>query len=366
MIYEILIQSWIVLLESAPYMLLGFFAAGLIKAFLPDDFITRHLGAGKRGAVVKAAIVGAPIPLCSCGVVPTAAGIKRQGATNGATASFLIATPETGIDSVAVTWSLTDPLMTLLRPLSAVVTAIAAGLGVQALDDKGPKIEPAAQACESGSCGCPSGACAPKTILGKLKSGMGYAFGDILSDVGIWFLAGVLLAGIITAVVPAGFIEENLGRGLIPMLIMLAASMPMYVCATSSTPIAAALVLKGLSPGAALVFLLAGPATNAASIAMVAKILGRRGTVVYLAAIALCSIGLGFLADALYGALGMDITAWAGGAEEAAGGFIAYASAILLTGLIVRAYVRERFGHADERVAEISGADIRMTEKPKF
>ena len=139
MIQEIALQTWNVLLQSAPYMLLGFAAAGLIKAFLPDDFITRHLGAGRRGAVIKAALVGAPIPLCSCGVVPTAAGIKRQGATNGATTSFLIATPETGIDSVAVTWSLTDPLMTVLRPFSAVVTAIAAGLGVQFLGGKEPE-----------------------------------------------------------------------------------------------------------------------------------------------------------------------------------------------------------------------------------
>jgi len=363
MITEILFQSWIVLLASAPYMLLGFVAAGLIKAFLPDDFINRHLGAGKRGAVAKAAIVGAPIPLCSCGVVPTAAGIKRQGASNGATASFLIATPETGVDSVAVTWSLTDPLMTLLRPLSAVVTAIAAGLGVQVLDDKGPKVDTPAPVCESGSCGCGQGECAPKSLAGKIKSGMRYAFGDILADVGIWFLAGVLVAGAITALVPSGFIEKNLGGGLIPMLIMLAASMPMYVCATSSTPIAAALVLKGLSPGAALVFLLAGPATNAASLTMVAKILGRKGTAVYLVAIAACSIGFGFLADALYAGLGLDATAWAGGTEEAAGGLISLISAIVLTGLIVWAYVRERLGGHDDCGDHISAADISLPDR---
>lgn len=144
MIHTILIQIWNVLLESAPYMLLGFIAAGLIKAFLPDDFITRHLGAGSRGAVIKAALVGAPIPLCSCGVVPAAAGIKRQGATNGATASFLIATPETGIDSIAVTWSLMDPLMTLLRPITAVITAVIAGLGIQLAGAQDGMAEPTA------------------------------------------------------------------------------------------------------------------------------------------------------------------------------------------------------------------------------
>jgi hypothetical protein len=351
MIYEILIQSWNVLLESAPYMLLGFAAAGLIKGFLPDGFITRHLGSAGRSSVVKAALVGAPIPLCSCGVVPAAAGIRRQGATNGATASFLIATPETGVDSVAVTWSLMDPLMTVIRPLAAVVTAVVAGLGVRTLAEEGPQLEPEAPACGEASCSCQNGEC-ETGMLARLKSGMAYAFGEILADVGKWFLVGVVLAGAIAALAPAGFIEAHLGRGLVPMLIMLAASMPMYVCATASTPIAAALVLKGLSPGAALVFLLAGPATNAASLTMVAKILGRRAVAVYLAAIAACSLALGFVADRLYDAIGIDPATWAGGAEEAAGGPLSMVAAIVLVGLIAWSYLRERMGGGQDEPSE--------------
>ena len=189
---------------------------------------------------------------------------------------------------------------------------------------------------------------------------MEYAFGEILSDVGKWFLAGVVLAGLIAALVPQGFIETHLGRGLTPMLIMLAASMPMYVCATASTPIAAALVLKGLSPGAALVFLLAGPATNAASLAMIARIIGKRGTVIYLAAIAICSIALGFAADALYDVIGIDLSIWAGGAEEAAGGIVPIASAVLLVGLIAWSTIKARMSFDDD-AEEITGEDFKVT-----
>jgi hypothetical protein len=354
--------SWDILLESAPWVLLGFLMAGLLKALLPPGFVARHLGRGRVGPVVKAAVFGVPLPLCSCGVVPAAAGLREQGASKGATASFLIATPETGVDSMAITYALLDPLMTLLRPLSAFVTAVLAGFGVDAWGaDKNkapapPQVAPVqpeqAAPADAGGCGCSAGGCCgsetspapgPREPAGvRVKKGLSYAFGELLGDIGGWLLIGVLVAGAIAAWVPDGVLEAHLGGGIAPMLLMLVVGVPLYVCATASTPIAAALALKGLSPGAALVFLLAGPATNVASLLVVQRLLGRRATVVYLAAIAVSSLGLGLAANALYGALGLDVGAWVEGGASELPEPLAVASAVLLLLLIGRHFVRAR------------------------
>ncbi|WP_202593877.1 SO_0444 family Cu/Zn efflux transporter [Desulfohalovibrio reitneri] len=344
LLFEIFRQSWLVLVESAPWMLLGFLAAGLLHAFLPADFAARRLGRGSRG-IVTAAIVGAPLPLCSCGVVPAAAGLKRQGAGPGSTASFLVATPETGVDSIAVTYALLDPMMTLLRPLSAVFTAIAAGFAVDAVspeekakEEAGPEPQPVG--CAGGNCGC-GGEDEPEcpTTRSKLSKGLDFAAGELMGDVGLWFLGGVLLAGALSALLPPGFLGGLLGGGPWQILVALAASLPFYVCATASTPLAAALAVQGFSPGACLVFLLAGPASNAASLAMVGKLLGRRGLTAYLAAIIACTLGLGLAADALYPALGLSTGDWVAGPGEEPPGVWAMVMAVALLLLILRAVV---------------------------
>lgn len=136
---NIIMESWHILQDSAPYVLFGFFVAGLLKAFLPDDFAARHLGNGSTSNVIKASLLGMPLPLCSCGVVPAAAGLRNQGASKGSTSAFLISTPETGVDSIAVTYALLDPVMTIFRPLSAFVTATATGIMINGLDKKDEK-----------------------------------------------------------------------------------------------------------------------------------------------------------------------------------------------------------------------------------
>ncbi|MGE4299521.1 MAG: SO_0444 family Cu/Zn efflux transporter [Desulfovibrionaceae bacterium] len=337
--------SWEVLRASAPYMLLGFAMAGLLKAFLPDDFVTRHLGGGGTGSVLKAAVLGIPLPLCSCGVIAAAAGLRGQGAGKGATASFLIATPETGVDSIAVTYGLLDPLMAVFRPLAAFVTALTAGVLINATD-KGTKnpilpMAPCAPGCAR------DGHAAPRRgVAARLRGGMGYAFGELLPDIGAWFLLGVAIAGAITTLIPDAFIERYLGGGLLPMLIMLAAGIPMYVCATASTPIAAALALKGMSPGAALVFLLSGPATNAATITVVSRLLGRRAAAIYVGSIAACALALGVAADALYAALGLGVGGWATDAALDGGTWLATPAAFLLLGLMLAARLGLFGGHA--------------------
>jgi hypothetical protein len=351
-ITAILLESWHVLVDSAPFMLFGFGVAGLLKGFLPDDFVSRHLGKGKAGNVVKASIFGVPLPLCSCGVIPAAAGLRRQGASKGATTSFLISTPETGVDSLAVTWALLDPVMTLLRPLSAFLTAMVAGFSVDMYDkeQEGPgslmPLTPlnSSSPCSGSGCGCSGSSGVPTTFGGRLRNGMQFAFGELLGDIGKWFLVGVLLAGGIGALLPDDIIATYLGEGILPMLAVMLVAVPLYVCATASTPIVAALALKGLSPGAALVFLLAGPATNVATLTVVSKIVGRRSALIYLASIVGCSLVLGMVGNWIYGVLGLSVTDWVSRGEEEAVSLFGIVSAVVLLGLIGRALWKER-GH---------------------
>jgi len=342
---HVLLASWNVLLESAPFVLLGFFVAGLLKAFLPDDFVARHLGGGGTASIFKAAAMGVPIPLCSCGVLPAAAGLKKQGAGKGAITSFLISTPETGVDSVAVSWALLDPLMTLIRPVVAFFTAVAAGIAVSFTDrhSGGEGTERASNAAAEPQDACTSGCCCsqkesePQGLVPKFMKGMRFAFGDLLKDIGGWLFFGVLLAGVISVFLSPEIVSRYLSNEYLSMLLMLAISVPLYVCATASTPIAAALALKGISPGAALVFLLAGPATNAAAITVIAKLIGKRATVVYVAVIVAMSFLAGIAVNELYASLGIGITGWLTASAHEEGGLLAILSAVVLIVLVSRA-----------------------------
>ncbi len=361
-VLQVVQAGWNVLVASAPYMLLGFFFAGLLKAFLPDDLVARHLGTSSFRGLIKAAAVGVPIPLCSCGVLPTAAGLRRQGAAKGPTAAFLISTPETGVDSMAVTWALLDPFMTVVRPLSAFFTALVTGVMVQSLDrskeppalppsksqfSPSPSPSPSKSSCLTGSgCGCipvqpqgrtPDQPPAETSALLRLRAGMAFAFGDLFRDIAPWFLLGVLVAGGISVWLTPEMFSRWLGNPVLAMVAMLVISVPLYVCATASTPIAAALVLKGLNPGAALVFLLAGPAVNAAALTVITKILGRRATVVYVAGIVICTLALGLMVDWVYGQA--DFMAgvlgnWRIGADEEEGRFLGVVAATVLLALV--------------------------------
>ncbi|MFH2128722.1 MAG: SO_0444 family Cu/Zn efflux transporter, partial [Pseudomonadota bacterium] len=292
-ILNILAECWRLLAEASIYIIFGLVVAGLLKAFLSPSFVSRNLGSGKIGPVFKAALLGLPLPLCSCGVLPAAAGLKRQGAGRGAVASFLVSTPETGVDSIALTYALLGPVMAIARPLAAVVTALVTGLGMGVLKEQREQAAaPPDLTCPVDSC-CDGVDCAPEahshhhTLWQRVRAGLSYARGELWEDLAAWFWLGIVLAGVIAALVPAEFLTRYLGGGMGSMLIMLAVGIPLYICASASTPIAAALILKGVSPGAALVFLLAGPATNVTSLTVLVGVLGKRGTALYLAGIAL-------------------------------------------------------------------------------
>jgi uncharacterized membrane protein YraQ (UPF0718 family) len=332
-----LTEVWDLLCESGPYLLVGFFLAGLIKVLVPQRWILRHLGRNSFGAVAKAALLGAPLPLCSCSVVPTAISLKQAGASKGATSAFLISTPETGVDSVGITLALIDPIMAVVRPITAILTAMGCGWMVnlsepkesaQSTPEEAPP-EPSQTCCtpsepepapETSSTCCdtnppepdpdpaPCHASGPEAISqpGRLMRAGSFAYGKLMADLTPWFVVGFALSAAITLWVPQDFLG-TWNHGLPAMLAMLAAGIPMYVCATASTPVAAALLAKGLDPGAALVFLLAGPATNAATLGVVAGFMGRRVVLVYLFSITIFSLCAGWAVNGLYEALGVDL-----------------------------------------------------------
>ena len=312
---QILQASWDLFLEAAPYLFLGILVAGLMYLFLDPRTIAKHLNRGRISSVFKAALLGIPLPLCSCGVLPAAASLRKQGANKGATAAFLISTPESGVDSIALTYALLDPLMTLIRPLAAFITAFAAGIMENLLgwEDREKDVPPALDlACRVDGC-CDGQNCPPEehkkhhTLTEKLVEGVKYGFFDLYRELGGWIFAGFLVAGVITLWLPQNLATRYLGGGFLTMLFMLAAGIPTYICATASTPVAAALILKGVSPGAALVFLLAGPATNVASLTVLTRVLGRRGVVIYLGSIAIFAVLFGLATDWLYAFLGISL-----------------------------------------------------------
>jgi uncharacterized membrane protein YraQ (UPF0718 family) len=346
-VVNIVTESWELLLESSIYVLFGIFVAGLMRVFVSPESVSRHLRHGKVTSVLKAAVLGIPIPLCSCGVLPAAVSLKRQGASNGATTAFLISTPESGVDSIALTYALLDPVMTVARPAAAFATAAVAGVAENVL---GREKEAAAGlgpdlSCPVDNC-CDGIDCAPEvhkshhSFFEKLRAGLSYALFELWEDMALWFLVGLLLAGAITALIPSEIMVKHLGGGLTAMVIMLAVGIPLYICATASTPIAAALVLKGVSPGAALVFLLAGPATNVTSLTVLLSVLGKRATAIYLTSIALVSITCGLILDQVYGLLGISARAVAGQATEIIPAWIQIIGAVLLLLMSIRPLYR--------------------------
>jgi uncharacterized membrane protein YraQ (UPF0718 family) len=279
-------------------------------------------------------------------VLPAAVSLRKQGATQGATTAFLISTPESGVDSISVSYALLDPVMTVARPVAAFLTAFVAGIAENAFSyrkDAPPAVPDLT--CPVDGC-CDGLNCAPEdhrrhhSLREKFWAGARFAVTDLWGDMAAWFFAGLLLAGLITVLVPDELFSRYFGSGLPAMLLMLAVGIPLYICATASTPIAAALILKGVSPGAALVFLLAGPATNIASLTVLVGTLGKRATAIYLGAIAVCSVALGLGLDAVYGLLGINAQAVVGQAAEITPAWLQWAATAAVIVISVKPLLR--------------------------
>ena len=331
----------------SPYLLLGFLLAGLMHAFVPGKFYTKYLSRKSFRSVLNAALLGIPLPLCSCGVIPTAMSLRKEGASKGAVVSFLIATPQTGVDSIIATFSLMGLPFAIVRPIAALFTAIFGGVIVDKSEPEEKchchseekkdeehsccchsKKEEAEHVChchseeekaEEHSCCCHShkeevehvchchseekkaedGCHSHKSFFTKIKEALTYAYVDMMEDIGKWLVIGLVVAAAITVLVPTEYFAVFQGNTLASMLLVLCIAMPMYLCATGSIPIAVALMMKGLTPGAALVMLMAGPACNFASMLLIRRSLGLRTMLVYILSIVLGAVAFGYLIDML-------------------------------------------------------------------
>lgn len=282
------------LYEMAPYILLGLFIAGLLHAFVPSATMSRHLSRPSLGSVIKATLIGVPLPLCSCGVLPTAVALRRSGASKASTAAFLISTPQTGVDSIAATYSLLGPAFAIIRPIAAIVTSIFGGLAVGRYEKTESPVEPDVK---SDCCEASAAATNETGFIAKFLSALRYGFYDMVQSIGKWLVIGLIIAALITVLVPADFFAAFADRPLLAMIAVVIVAVPMYICATGSIPIALSLMLKGLSPGTAFVLLMAGPAANVASLTILSRSLGRRSAAVYLATIVIGAIAFGLAID---------------------------------------------------------------------
>ena len=334
----LLIENFIDLfVESAPWLMLGLFVAGLMKVFVPSQLMAKHLGEPGLMSTVKAALFGAPLPLCSCGVIPAAVGLRRSGASKAATTSFLISTPETGVDSISISYAMLGPFMAIVRPIAAITSAIVAGIlvgkdeaPVSATQTSYSSVE------EEDSCCASNPAPAEESLTNKLKAGLRFTFVDLIRDIALWLLIGLAFAALIKTYVPNEFLVQW-GDGFLAFVVMAIVGVPMYVCATASTPIAAGLLFSGVSPGAALVFMLVGPATNIATVALIKKELGNRALAAYLSSVVGVGFAFGYLTNYLVKLWDMDFLAQAEQAHNMVNTPLAYASSMLLAGLM--AYV---------------------------
>ncbi len=354
-------ESARILYEASLYILFGFLIAGLLQEFMPGGTIARHLGLENWRSVARGALLGLALPLCSCGVVPAAASLRRKGASRPAILSFLISTPETGVEAVALTWALMGPLLAIIRPIIAIVTAIVAGLLVLLTPAEAPAAPVALAADEHGHVhgidddGGEHAEPTPRGWRERIAAVGGYGFRTLVDDLAFWLLFGILLTGLLSALLPNDFFSRVLGwdRGVVPMLAMMAVGVPLYLCASASTPVAAGLIAKGLSPGAALVFLLTGPATNVATIALVGQMLGRRVLRVYLGTIAVVSLAAGLLVDAL--AADRVRAAVVQGVTTPDGGFFALvkiSAAFVFLALAAASFQRTRFREGRRDLAQ--------------
>lgn len=290
---EIASEFWGIFREMSPYLLFGFFFAGVLSVFLSAQFIERHLGGQGFAPVVKASLFGVPLPLCSCSVIPVATSLRRHGSSKAATTSFLLSTPQTGVDSILVTFSLLGPVFAVFRTLAAFITGIVGG-GVINLFSK----DKADDSQQEEVCGC--GSCETGDNRSGIVRAFRHGFVTLPRDIGKSLLVGLLIAGAIGVFVPEKFFSDYIGTGFGSMLVMLVMGIPLYVCATASVPIAVAMIMKGVTPGAALVFLMTGPATNAATLGAIWHILGRRETFIYLAVVAVSALTCGILMDLFF------------------------------------------------------------------
>ncbi|MBU8869883.1 MAG: SO_0444 family Cu/Zn efflux transporter [Gemmatimonadales bacterium] len=295
---DIIRETWWVTARMGSWLLLGFLVAGILSVFISPVWLERHLGGRGMGPVWRASLFGVPLPLCSCGVIPVAASLKQHGASRSATTAFLLSTPQTGVDSILVTWTLLGPLFAVFRPIAALLTGLLGGGLVQAFDPPRRSAEEInAELSTHTTAHVHSPQVRPQGPGPKLRACLNYGFVTLPADIGRALLFGLIIAGLMGALIPVDSLVRFLGSGALSIALMMIVGIPIYVCATASVPLAASFIFLGATPGAALAFLIAGPATNAATVTTVARVLGKRTAFIYLLTVAISAFGGGLLLD---------------------------------------------------------------------
>jgi len=335
----IITAAWYLLLEMSPYLLFGFLAAGILNVLIPREKIYKHLAGSNLKSILKASIFGVPLPICSCGVIPIAAYLREKGAGKGSTVSFLSSTPTSGVDSVLATYSLLGPLFAVIRPIAALFAGILGGILTNISEGSHKKEispHPNGSSCNT----CSADVIHSRGFIAKIKSIFNYAFIVLIGDVGKWIVVGVLIGSIIGFLIPSNIVEKYLGTPILAYPLMLLVSIPMYICATGSIPIAASLILKGMTPGAGLVFLIAGPATNAATLLFTGGKLGKKTLFMYLISIMATALLFGLLLDSIWALSGKSFSLLTSSMRMLPH-WLKTVSAVLLSGLMINAFIHK-------------------------
>lgn len=338
--FELLANNFLLLLNAMSiYLLVGLLLAGILKQIVPDDFISKHLGKSSTGSVFKATIFGIPLPVCSCSVIPLAQSLRKEGASKGAVQSFLISTPITGVDSILATFSFFGLVFTIFRVLSSVIIAITVGLVQNFMEKDDKKIE---EIKEESSCGChcSCGSAKKEKKSFSIKEAFTYAYVDLAKDMVKPLFIGLILGALFTSFVPKEYSAMLFENQFLTYLVIILFSMPLYVCATASLPLAAALMLNGMSGGAAFIFLTAGPATSAVTMSVVYKLLGKTSLIIYITTIALLSLIFGFFYDMFFSDL--NILKFSSNIEESS--ILTQVSSLILLVLMTYYLIKERLG----------------------
>jgi uncharacterized protein len=357
---DIALETWTIFGEMSPYLLFGFLMAGVLSVCVSPEFIERHLGGRGFGPVLKAALLGVPLPLCSCGVIPVAASFRRHGASRAATTSFLLSTPQTGVDSILVTYALLGAAFAVYRPIVALATGLLGGLLVMLFgqaNHNGDAAEDQPPECHESCCSDEG----RKTNV--VWRALQYGLVTLPRDIGLPLLIGVAIAGAIGALTSPAQWKPYLGGGVLSIVLMMALGIPIYVCASASVPIAAGLIHLGASPGAALAFLIAGPASNAATITTIWKLLGRRTVFLYLLTIAVAAVGAGLLLDWLMPAMQLGVNELAKPCHgDSTNHWIPMSWSILLLAVLAFSYAAGRAGKGTEKVVGAHSAAAQRIE----
>jgi len=346
----------------SPYLLFGFLVAGILSVTISPAWIERNLGGKGFGPILKASIFGIPLPLCSCGVIPVAASIRHQGSSKAATTSFLLSTPQTGVDSIAITYGMLGPVFGIFRPLAALISGIIGGVLVMFFGNEKGEVEGKEKTV------CTDACCVPPPGQNPFKRLLDYGFIRLPGDIGFALAIGILIAGLMTVVIPQGFLEAYIGGGVLSIILMMLAGVPIYVCATASVPIAAGFMHMGASAGAALAFLIAGPATNAAAFTTTWNFLGRRTALLYMLTVAGSAVGFGLLLNwiiPLFEAVTPEIADHVHLSDN--GGWLIHFWAGLMLLVVINSYIVKKYRNKRKREENIevppeTGSDLKRLE----